>query len=109
MKAVVASCPFNQWGMDLVGPMPSTPRQNRFLIVVVDYSKWVEAEPLASITEGAVIQFLWQDILWQYGVPRWLISVMGASSRVAESGSGARISRLSRFLPLWRTLRLMDR
>lgn len=42
--------------MDLVGPMPLTSGQKKFLIVSVDYfSKWVEAEPLSSITEKVII------------------------------------------------------
>ncbi|XP_073130883.1 uncharacterized protein [Henckelia pumila] len=52
MKAVMAACPFDQWGMDIVGPFPVSTGQRKFLLFVVDYfSKWVEAEPLAKITE----------------------------------------------------------
>lgn len=64
MRAIVASCPFDQWGIDIVGPMPMAPLQKKFLLVVVDYfSKWVEAEPLAKITENVVILFLWKNII----------------------------------------------
>ncbi|XP_073049671.1 uncharacterized protein [Primulina eburnea] len=52
MKPIWASCPFDQWGMDIVGPFPVARVQKKFLLVAVDYfSKWVEAEPLAKITE----------------------------------------------------------
>ncbi|XP_075494812.1 uncharacterized protein LOC142532386 [Primulina tabacum] len=38
--------------MDIVGPFPIAGAQKKFLLVAVDYfSKWVEAEPLANITE----------------------------------------------------------
>ncbi|KAI3465162.1 hypothetical protein Pfo_021825 [Paulownia fortunei] len=51
--------PFAQWGMDIVGPFPPATGQRKFLIVTVDYfTKWVEAEPLARITEKKVINFL---------------------------------------------------
>lgn len=59
MKAMISSYPFDQWGIDIVGPMPMAPLQKKFLVVAMDYfSKWVEAEPLGRITEGAMIQFL---------------------------------------------------
>lgn len=64
--------------MDIVGPMLLAHGQRKFLIVAVDYfSKWAEAEALASITEKAIIQFLWQNILCLYGVSCRLISDNG--------------------------------
>ncbi|KAL0411775.1 UNVERIFIED_CONTAM: hypothetical protein Slati_3767200 [Sesamum latifolium] len=51
----VVPCPFTQWGMDIVGPFPVASGQRKFLLVAIDYfTKWVEAEPLARITEGEV-------------------------------------------------------
>ncbi|XP_073049467.1 uncharacterized protein [Primulina eburnea] len=49
--------------------------QKKFLLVVVDYfSKWVEAEPLAKITQKEVLKFLWKNIACQFRIPRKLIS-----------------------------------
>ncbi|KAL0411872.1 UNVERIFIED_CONTAM: hypothetical protein Slati_3776900 [Sesamum latifolium] len=40
-------------GIDIVGPFPLAVGQRKFLLVAVDYfTKWVEAESLARITEG---------------------------------------------------------
>ncbi|XP_042404598.1 uncharacterized protein LOC121994723 [Zingiber officinale] len=59
MKASTMSCSFDQWGMDIVGHFPMAIGQRKFLLVVVDYfSKWVEAEPLAKITEQMVQNFI---------------------------------------------------
>ncbi|XP_073154100.1 uncharacterized protein [Henckelia pumila] len=59
IKGIVAACPFDQWGIDIVGPFPPAPAQKKFLLVAIDYfSKWVEAEALARITEGEVLKFL---------------------------------------------------
>ncbi|KAL0394475.1 UNVERIFIED_CONTAM: hypothetical protein Slati_4413700 [Sesamum latifolium] len=50
---MLSPCPFMQWGMDIVGPVPLAAGQRKFLLVAIDYfTKWVEAEPLARITEG---------------------------------------------------------
>ncbi|XP_073278732.1 uncharacterized protein [Primulina huaijiensis] len=85
MKAITAACPFDQWGMDIVGPFPIAPAQKKFLLVAVDYfSKWVEAEPLARITESDVLKFLWKNIVCRYGVPRRLISDNGRQFQGAK-------------------------
>ncbi|XP_073120994.1 uncharacterized protein [Henckelia pumila] len=74
-QAVWASCPFVQWGMDIVGPFPTGPGQKKFLLMAVDYlSKWVEAEPLARITEEAVLGFIGRTLSADSAYP-------GSSSR----------------------------
>ncbi|XP_035837200.1 uncharacterized protein LOC110891557 [Helianthus annuus] len=48
---VTAAWPFQQWGIDLVGPFPDSHGTVKFIIVAVDYfTKWVEAKALASTT-----------------------------------------------------------
>jgi len=57
LSQLSAPWPFTQWGMDILGPFLSVYGQCKFLIVVIDYfTKWVEAEPLAWITEAKVSQ-----------------------------------------------------
>ncbi|XP_075491166.1 uncharacterized protein LOC142529496 [Primulina tabacum] len=78
MQPISASCPFDQWGLDIVGPFPIARAQKKFLLVAVDYfSKWVEAEPLAKINEEEVMKFLWKNIVCRFGIPRRLISDNG--------------------------------
>jgi transposase InsO family protein len=43
----------------------------KFLVVGIDYfTKWVEAEPLATITEKNVRGFVWKTIICRFGIPR---------------------------------------
>ncbi|XP_073138218.1 uncharacterized protein [Henckelia pumila] len=78
LNPIWASCPFDQWGLDIVGPFPLARAQKKFLLVAVDYfSKWVEAEPLAKITEAEVMKFLWKIIVCRFGLPRKLVSDNG--------------------------------
>ncbi|XP_059623093.1 uncharacterized protein LOC132266252 [Cornus florida] len=43
--------PFAQWGMDVVGPLPTARSQNKYVLLATDYfTKWVEAEPYPSVT-----------------------------------------------------------
>ncbi|KAK4400259.1 hypothetical protein Sango_1132000 [Sesamum angolense] len=78
MRPLESPCPFDQWGIDLVGPLPQATGQRKFLIVAVDYfTKWVEAEPLTKISEKEVIKFLWRNIVCLFGIPRAIISDNG--------------------------------
>ena len=54
-----------------MGPFPTTIRQLKFLVVDIDYfTKWVEAEALATITEKNVRNFVWRCIICRFGIPR---------------------------------------
>jgi transposase InsO family protein len=75
---ISAPWPFVRWGIDIVGPLPTAIRQKKFLIVAVDYfTKWIEAEPTASITGKAVQKFLEISIISRFGIPRDLVSDNG--------------------------------
>ena len=70
--------PFPQWGLDIVGPFPIAIRQLKFLVVGIDYfTKWVEAKPLATITEKNVRSFIWKSIICRLGIPKVFISNNG--------------------------------
>jgi len=50
----------------------------KFLVVAIDYfTKWVEVEPLAKITQQNVKNFVWKNIVCGFGVPRVLMSDNG--------------------------------
>ena len=44
--------PFAQWGFDIVGSFPKATRNQKWLLVGIDYFiKWVEVEPLSNIQD----------------------------------------------------------
>ena len=50
---------FAQWGLDIMGPFPTTVRQLKFLMVSIDYfTKWVGTEALATIMEKNIQSFV---------------------------------------------------
>ena len=60
------------------GTFPNGPKIVKFLVVGIDYfTKWVEAEPLATITENSICTFVWRNIICRYGIPRVLVSENG--------------------------------
>ncbi|GAV70230.1 rve domain-containing protein [Cephalotus follicularis] len=78
LTSIMAPWPFAQWGMDFIEPLPMASGQRKFLIVAVDYfTKWVEAEPLAIITEKNTESFVWKSIICRFGVPRTIVSDNG--------------------------------
>ena len=47
--------PFIQWEVDILDPFPVAPRHLKFLLAAINYfTKWVEANPLATIIEWKV-------------------------------------------------------
>ena len=65
-------------GLDILGPLLIGTGQFKFIIVAVDYfTKWAEAEPLATITEQKICNFVWRSIICRFGIPRALVSDNG--------------------------------
>ena len=56
----VTPSPFCQLGMDMIGPLPETPRGNKYIVTLTDYfSKWAEAAPLPSKHAEGVARFIY--------------------------------------------------
>jgi len=67
--ATQVEAPFTHLGLDIIGPLPITERNNQYIIVVVDYfTKWVEAEPTATVTAKDVVYFL-TKVFARHGTP----------------------------------------
>ena len=61
-----------------MGPFPIGRKQFKFLIVVIDYfTKWVEVEPAAKITEAKITSFVWKNIVYRFKIPNIIISDNG--------------------------------
>ncbi|GKG08056.1 reverse transcriptase domain-containing protein [Tanacetum coccineum] len=59
------------WGIDFMGPFPSS-QGNKYILVAVDYlSKWVEAKALPTNDARVVVKFA------RFGTPRAIISDRG--------------------------------
>nr|GFA36608.1 reverse transcriptase domain-containing protein [Tanacetum cinerariifolium] len=67
---------FDVWGIDFMGPFPSSKR-NKYILVVVDYlSKWVEAKALLTNDVRVVVKFL-KSLFSRFGTPKAIISNIG--------------------------------
>ena len=87
---MTAYWPFVQWGLDIMGPFPMALRQLKFLVVDIDYfTKWVEAEPLATITEKASAPLYGETSSADTGYRGSLSPTMENSSTITRSGTSA--------------------
>ena len=69
---------FDVWGIDFMGPFPSS-FGYVYILVGVDYvSKWVEAMPCRAADHRVVLKFLKENIFSRFGVPKAIISYEGS-------------------------------
>ncbi|GJW79873.1 reverse transcriptase domain-containing protein [Tanacetum coccineum] len=67
---------FDVWGIDFMGPFPSS-HGNKYILVAVDYlSKWVEAKALPTNDARVVVKFL-KSLFARFETPRAIISDRG--------------------------------
>ena len=77
LTSITRPWPFQQWGLDILGPLPIRKAANlkfRFIVIGADYfTKWAQAKPLATITEHKVHNFVWCSIICKFEIPRALV------------------------------------
>jgi len=60
--------------VDILGPFPKATGQRKHLFVAMVYfTKWIEAEAIASITTAELRRFIWRSIITAFGVPHAII------------------------------------
>jgi len=72
--------PFEQIGIDFVGPLKQSSKGNKYIIVATDYlTKWPEAKPIKVTTALEAASFLYEYIICKHGVPSKIISDHGTA------------------------------
>nr|GFB45561.1 reverse transcriptase domain-containing protein [Tanacetum cinerariifolium] len=67
---------FDVWGIDFMGPFPSS-KGNKYILVAVDYlSKWVKAKALPTNDARVVVKFL-KSLFSRFGTPKAIINDRG--------------------------------
>ena len=76
---ITAGYPWQRIAIDLVGPLPSTARGNRYILSVTDYfSKWAEAFALRNAEAKTVARVLVDRVICQFGAPESIHTDQGA-------------------------------
>ena len=75
LKPVQVEAPFQQWGLDIIREInTSSSGHHRWIMTTTDYfTKWIEAVPTRRATDAVIIQFLEENILSRFGIPRKII------------------------------------
>lgn len=82
LHPIPVSAPFFKIGIDFVGPLPRTPRLNRYIIVATDFmTRWPEARAVEKANAQTVVEFLYEDILCRHGCPDRILSDRGTHFR----------------------------
>ena len=69
---------FYVWGIDFMGPFPSS-FGNIYILLAVDYiSKWVEASTCPRNDASTMVRFVQRNILCRFRAPRTIISDEGS-------------------------------
>ena len=70
--------PFTVWEINLIGRLLKGRGSVQYAVVSVNYfTKWVEAKMLVSIMPTKIMEFVYKNIVYRYGVPHTIISDNG--------------------------------
>jgi hypothetical protein len=74
------SQPFEALGIDVLGPLPSTRRKNRDILVITDYhTRWPIAFAMKNQRAPTIAQLLVEQVFCQHGFPATLLSDRGSN------------------------------
>ena len=74
---ITSPWPSAQWGIDIVGLLPTAPAQKKLLVAIDYFSKRIKAEAFASIKDKDVVQFMWKNIVCRFGIPQSILTDNG--------------------------------
>lgn len=78
LQPSTVGAPFERIAIDVLGPLPSSTRGNRYIVVVMDYfSKWPECFALPDQTSVRIVDRLVESIFCRFGVPHIIHSDQG--------------------------------
>ncbi|CAC5382458.1 unnamed protein product [Mytilus coruscus] len=80
MKQYLVCAPWERMAIDILGPLPCSVNNNRYLMVVQDYfSKWTEAIPIPDTEAVTVANKFVERIVTIFGVPLSIHSDQGSN------------------------------
>jgi hypothetical protein len=71
--------PFACWGLDMIGPLPTTPGGfNRVLVAIDKFTKWIEVKQVTCPKADRLLDFL-DELVHRYGLPNRIITDLGSN------------------------------
>ena len=80
MQPIQTDGPLKRIAMDILGPLPTTVRGNKYVLVVGEYfTKWTEAYPMPDSEAITVARLLVNEFICRFGVPEQLHTDQGCN------------------------------
>jgi transposase InsO family protein len=71
--------PFYQVSIDVMGPLPITLSDKRYIVVAIDhFTKWIEARALEQADAQSIVQFTHDEIICRHGTPNVITTDRGS-------------------------------
>ncbi|CAC5395525.1 unnamed protein product [Mytilus coruscus] len=78
LGSMLTGGPLDRLATDILGPLPVTPRDNRYILAISDhFTKWVEIFPIPDQTAATCAYFILNEVICRYGCPLSLHSDQG--------------------------------
>ncbi len=75
---MTAGAPLDRLAVDILGPLPETPRGNEYMLVVTDtFTKWTEIFTVPDQTAATCADKIVNEVIGRYGCPYDLHSDQG--------------------------------
>ncbi|GJX55120.1 reverse transcriptase domain-containing protein, partial [Tanacetum coccineum] len=75
LTPITAPWPFYKWGIDIAGLFLEGPGKVKILIVAMDdFTKWIKAKAVVTITGNQVKKFVWDNIVCRFGLLGEIVS-----------------------------------
>jgi hypothetical protein len=76
MRSTSSIRPFQVVGTDILGPLPMSKEENRYILTFTDhFTKWVERYAILEATAKIVAQHFVQDIVFRHKCPEKLLQI----------------------------------
>ncbi len=70
MSSTPTGAPFDSVAFDVIGPLPTTIQDNRFILMMIDYfSKWAEAYALPNHKAETLADCIFNQWIAHHGIP----------------------------------------
>lgn len=78
LHSIITPWPFHTWAFDLIGPINPPSKGYTWILAATEcFTKWVEAISLKNATGPAVANFIKENIICRFGIPRRILSDNG--------------------------------
>ncbi len=88
LQSDTSGLPMQRIAMDIIGPLPETEQQNKYILVIADYfTKWTESFPMKNMEAKTIADILVNKFICRFGAPDYIHTDQGRnfeSSLISE-------------------------